>query len=294
MVVVVCGGCREGRERLSHTLDLGRALPPHPRVEDVPDLRLLRRRQRERVARRHGQTPGSLVAALCGHGGHSLPGVPGWNGGFDAGAVCPSVGNGRMFQSLVGYGEESQKCAGGGVVVQWCNVEARPSMHWSFQLGRQSMSMAQCGGQLQAPLRPSNSHGPPDTIDIIKTLILTHHILTTHRTLSMITTRNTKCPFVYLSTSHTLPFGTNAMQRFYTLDIITPVAIHPPPPEMLPLSILTSGSPQPDHPAPRTAPGPDPGSPSPSCPSCQSCSATGTFPPCSWWRSPPAPGSDCS
>ena len=67
----------ERRGTWRHTLDFWRAFTPYPRVEDISDLSLLRRRQRQGVARRHGQARRLVVAVLCSHGGHSLPGGPG-------------------------------------------------------------------------------------------------------------------------------------------------------------------------------------------------------------------------
>lgn len=75
--------CRGGRrwgdsvKRQIRTLDLVGTFPPHPLVEDISDLSLLRCRQRQRVPRRHRQAL-CLVAALGGHGGHSAAQNPGF------------------------------------------------------------------------------------------------------------------------------------------------------------------------------------------------------------------------
>ena len=71
-----CRACWWARVWGSHTLDLGPALTPYPGVEDISDLCLLRRRQREGIARRHGQAR-SLIGAFDGHDGHALLGNAG-------------------------------------------------------------------------------------------------------------------------------------------------------------------------------------------------------------------------
>lgn len=163
----------------------------------------------------------------------------------------------------------------------WCNVRCWPgSMHTTGpQLELQNTAAKdnlQCAGQLQdhtgCSIRTdrrkqqlhsgcslAHDHSRPTRFRLSRPPMLT----------------------VYSSSSDTPPVGTNATQRYYTLNIFT--AYFQSPRSALAHEQVPT---RPGRRAPRTDSCPDPGSPSPSSPFCQSCSATGRAlcSPCSWWR----------